>query len=461
MESNQEMLEHGSFAKLAFRLGLPTIVIMLVMVIYNMADTFFIGQTQDPGKLAAVSLCAPIFTMLSGIGTLLGSGGCTAISIALGRRDTKQIKAYTSICCAGSLLLGAAFSAVIIAMISPVSALLGAGPDTMAYTRSYLGIIAGGAPIILFNNVFTNIIRADGAARESMMANAIGTITNILLDAVFILIFSWGVAGAAIATVIGNAAGSLYLLWYIRKKQTAFSLSPKDIILKKEIILPLITLGLPLACSTLLISCSGMISNRFLISYGSIPLAAQGISGKIGMLISMTAMGICMGFQPAVSFNYGRGNKKRLYELIKKIGILTVAVGSILTTICFLFRIPLISLFIKNSEVTGYAETMILAPLITGPFTGLYQLCQTFLQSTGKASYATFAALLDKGILYIPMLFIMKSVFGLYGIVFSSAVTFIFSLSVSTFLCLKWNKSISHTPTASSSEPALKKRLYA
>lgn len=442
MKKSEKMLAEASYPKLVLNLCLPTIVIMLVMVIYNMADTFFIGQTGEPAKIAALSLCGPLFTILSGLGTLLGSGGCTSISLALGRKDSSRIKSCTSLCCYGSLAIGFVFLIIVLSAAKPISMALGADSETLSYTVSYLRIIAMGAPLILFNNVFANIIRADGAAVESMIANGLGTVSNIALDALFILVFSWDVAGAAFATVLGNAISCIYLFYYITKKQPAFSLRLKYFTLKKEVLVPVVTLGLPLACSTLLMSCSSLVSNRLMIRYGSSALAAQGVAGKTGMLISMIAMGICMGLQPAISFNFGRGSRDRVHMIVRNSGIFTVIVGSALALVCFIFKDTIVAAFIDNSQVIAYGQLMVLASIVTGPFYGLYQLCQTFLQSTGKASYATFVALLDKGIFYIPALLLMDHFFGLYGIAFTGAVTLVFSLSAGAFFSFRWNRKV-------------------
>lgn len=450
MKRSEKVLANAAFPKLLLNLCLPTVVIMVVMVVYNMADTFFIGQTGDPAKIAAISLCAPLFSILSGLGTLLGSGGCTAISLALGRKEPHRIKSFTSLCCYGSLIIGLLFMIVLLIAMTPISTALGADTDTLAYTADYLRIIALGAPLIMFNHVFANIIRSDGAAVESMIANGLGTLSNIVLDALFILVFSWDVAGAALATVMGNAISCIYLFYYIIKKQPAFSLRLKYLSLKKEIIIPIVTLGLPMACSTLLMSCSHIISNRLMVGYGSVALAAQGVAGKIGMLISMIAMGICMGIQPAISYNFGRGNTKRTRMILRNTGLFTIVIGTVLTVICFFARNNIVAAFIDNDQVIAYGQIMVIASLVTGPFYGLYQLCQTFLQSTGKASYATIVALLDKGIFYIPILFLMNRIFGLYGIAFTGAVTLAFSLITAALFSLRWQHKLTAAPTAPS-----------
>ncbi|GFI66466.1 multidrug export protein MepA [Lachnospiraceae bacterium] len=455
MNKNQEMLEKASYPKLLLSLSLPAVVIMLVMIVYNMADTFFIGQTGDPGKIAAISLCGPVFSILSGLGTLLGSGGCTAISLALGKKDTDKVKKYSAFCCYASLILGLLFLTVVNLAVSPISQALGADADTLSDTVSYLRIIAFGAPFIMFNNVFANVIRSDGAARESMIANCLGTLSNIGLDALFILVFSWDVAGAAFATVLGNCVSCAYLLYYVRSKQPSLSLSPKEFSLRPEVSLGVMSLGLPMAFSTLLNSVSHIIANRMVIGYGAVALAAQGVSSKIGMLITMLAMGICMGLQPAISYNYGSGNLKRMREIIRNTAFFTATLGSLLTIVCFFARNAIITAFIDNTEVIAYGQIFVFASIIIGPFYGLYQLCQTFLQSTGKASYATFVALLDKGLFFLPLLFVLSRLFGLYGIIFTGAVTLAFSLIAGIVCSLIWNRKISRNEASPQEAPGI------
>ncbi len=455
MTQNEQLLEKGTFSRLFLHLCVPTILIMLVMVLYNMADTFFIGQTGDPAKIAALSLCAPLFSILSGLGTLFGSGGCTFLSLAFGRKETDKIKSCTSFCCYASLFLGLLFSALLLAFPDTICKALGADTATLSYASAYLRIIGLGAPFLIFNNVFANLIRADGSAVQSMAANLLGTVANILLDALFILVFSWDVAGAALATVLGNLISDGYLLYYVIKRQKAFSLSPRLFTLKKEISLSVLSLGIPLACSTILMSVSNVIANRMMASYGSTALAAQGVAGKIGMLISMLAMGICMGMQPAISYNFGRGNLARMNRLLRNMAVFNVVLGSILAILGFLFRDALISFFIENETVLSYSRIMLLASLATGPFYGLYQLCQTFLLSTGKASYATFAALLDKGLCYLPILFVMRHFFGMYGIAFTPAVTLGFSLAAGAGLSFSWRRTISREIMKSDETPSM------
>lgn len=442
MKKNEEMLERGSFGQLVLNLCIPTIAIMLVMVVYNMADIYFIGKTGNPYMIAAVSLCGPVFSILSGLGTLLGSGGCTELSLSLGKKEYEKIKAVTSLCCYGSLAIGLLFSVAVLWNLRKISYFIGADAATIEYTCSYLRVLALGGPIILFGNVFTNLIRADGSAKQSMIANMLGTITNIILDPVLILGFRMDITGAAVATVLGNVLSFCYLVYYVLRKQKAFSLKIRDFSLRKEILIPVVTLGLPLACGTIMMSFSHMFMNHVLAGYGSITVAASGVAGKISMVVSMTAMGLCMGMQPAISYNCGADNYKRMHQIIRNIAIMAVTVGTVLTLGCLLGKSRLVAMFIDNAEVIGLGEKMLTASLLMGPFYGLYQLCSTFLQSTGKASYATFTALLDKGIVYIPMLFGLNAAFGLAGVIYTAPFTSMISLMIGAWLSFRWNRKL-------------------
>lgn len=440
---NEHILKEAPIGQLMIKLCVPTIVVMLVIVVYNMADIFFIGQTGDSMQVAALSLSTPLFSVLQALGTLLGSGACTAIAVALGQKKYKDIQAMTSFCACGSLIIGVLFAVIVLIFTDPLVALLGGSARTTDAACTYIRILSLGSPAIIFANVFANVVRSDGSAKQSMIGNGIGTLTNIILDPLFILVFHMGIAGAAIATVIGNIASCTYLIIYILRKQKNFSLSPKKLSLRREVSWDILLLGVPMAAGTLLMSFSSVFMNKLLAGYGDIVLAASGVSGKIGMLLSMIAMGICMGIQPAISYSYGSGNMKRMKNIIVRTGITTIGIGSTLTLICFIFRNSLINVFINDPQVIAYGQIIIIGSLVTAPVYGLYQLCSAFLQSTRKVSYATFVSLLRQGIIYAPTLFIMNALAGLNELIFSAAISDVLSIIVGLLLSFRWYKKIS------------------
>ena len=203
MKTNTDLFEKVSVPKAVATMAVPTMISMLVVVIYNMADTFFIGQTQDPLQVAAVSLATPVFMIFMALGNLFGIGGSSAISRAWH---------ISSFCCYGAVGLGVIVAFFSMLGMEGILKLIGASENTIGFARQYLMIISIGAPTILFSTAFANILRGEGAARESMVGNLLGTIVNIVLDPVMILMLGWGVTGAALATIIGNIAACLFYL---------------------------------------------------------------------------------------------------------------------------------------------------------------------------------------------------------------------------------------------------------
>lgn len=442
LKKNEIMMEQGSFIELLVKLSLPAVMVILIMIIYNMADTFFIGQTNDPNKISAISICMPVFAVLSGLGTLFGIGGGTAISIALGEKNYDKIKHISTFSCFGALLVGIAFTIVTLLFTEPICIFLGANEDTIDAAVMYLRIFAYAGPFIMFSGAYGNILRSDGDATLPMLANMSGTIVNIILDAVFIMTFHWDVFGAALATVIGNGITVIFVLIILVRKKQIFIPNFKHMVFKREIVVPVLTLGLPMTFSTVLNSVSSVIQNRLMMAHGSTCLAAQSVAGKFGMLITMLIMGVAMGIQPAISYNFGAKNLKRMYQVVRQTLLFTVLLGIVMAVIIFLIKDEAIAVFIKNDEVIAMGRIFVLASVASGPIFAVSQVCQTFLQATGKANFAIITSLLDKGIIFIPVLFIMNHFFGAYGIAFSHCATIVISVIFAIILSKIWANAI-------------------
>ena len=435
--NNEEMLRSGAFRTLVGKLCVPAILIMLVMVLYHMADVFFIGQTGDANKVAAVTLASPMFSVLSGLGVLLGNGGCTAISLSLGKGEYGTIKKISAFAVWGAIVIGLVFAAVVLPLMNPVCNMLGANDETRGFTAEYLRIIAIGAPVIMLTNVVPALIRADGSTTDSMIGNMLGTVLNIALDPLLISVLNMGVSGAAIATVAANAVSLCYYVYFLRTKGKIYSASPRDISFEKKVVRTVISLGLPMSCATVLGSVSGTIVNNLMMAYGSVAVAGQSVAGRIGQMISMTVMGVCMGMQPAISFNYSAGNHKRLTEILMKTTGLAVIAGTVLSALCLIFRDQLLSAFLDNPDVLEIGRVCLFASIVIGPFFGFYQICTTYLQASGKSKQAVIVSLLEKGIVYIPVLFLMSWLFKMYGIIFSATVTTVLSAVAALHFCYK------------------------
>lgn len=434
---NQKTLREGSVGRLLLSMSLPVILVMMVNVIYNMADVFFLGKTGDAVQVAAVSLAGPLFSAFSAINTLLGFGACTASSMALGRGDVKKISRYASFALFTALFLGIFILAAVWLFTAPLLNLLGAKGEMIPYTAEYLRIFSLGAPFMIAAGALGNVLRADGGSKEAVLASMAGTCLNIILDPLMISGLHMGVLGAALATDIGNFVSFVLVLAAAKKK--GISLGARYFTLRRDVSLHVLSLGLPMAAGTLLMSFSGTFANRLLVSYGSDAIAAHSVAGKAGMLVSMLVMGLCMGVQPAVSYAYGQGNRQRLKKIVLGTSLYAVLIGAGLSAAFVLVRKQFMGMFLDTPAVIDIGESMVIAGLATAAVSGVYQMCQVYLQGTGKVSFATFTALLQKGIVYIPVLYLMHAAGGLTGLVWSGAVTDVIAAAVGVLLCFVWN----------------------
>ena len=437
---NEKLLKEGSILRLLACMSLPVILVMLVNVIYNMADVFFLGKAGDAVQVAAVSLAAPLFSAFSALNTLLGFGACTAASMALGRGESRKVSQYASFCLGAALILGTAILAAVQLCDGPLLALLGATGALAPYTAEYLRIFSLGAPFMIAAGALGNVLRADGEAKGAVIAAMLGTLVNIVLDPLMISALHMGVAGAAWATVIGNLIGFIATLVAAKRKDMRVSL--RAFTLRREISLRVLSLGLPMAAGTLLMSFSGAFANRLFVGYGSEAVAAQSVAGKAGMLVAMLVMGICMGVQPAVSFAYGQKDKQRLRRIVRGVTAAAVLVAAALSLLFICIRRQFVGAFLDDLAVVALGERMVVACLATAAVGGVYQMCQVYLQGTGKVSFATFTALLQKGIVYIPVLYLTNALAGLSGLIWSGAVTDLIATLAGVILCVRRSREL-------------------
>ena len=438
---NEKLMREGSVAELLLKMSLPVILVMMVTVLYNLADVFFIGRFGDRFQLASISLAGPVFSAVSAFNTLIGFGSCTACSIALGEGREDLMKKYSAFALYASIGLGLLLGALILCGMPVLLSLLGTDGETGPYTAEYLRILALGTPFMIAGGALGNTVRADGDVKDAMGASMSGTLLNIALDPLFIAVFRWGCAGAALATVIGNIVSLLLLLRAVLRKK-AFSLSVKEFTFRKDISLRVLGLGLPMAASTLLMSFSSAISNRLTVSYGNVAVAARSVAGKSAMLIPMIVMGLCMGVQPAISYVYGCRDRARLRKIVFGVGAVCVGVAALMSAVFFLFREQFVAAFSSDAEIISLGKTMMLGTLLAVPVEGVYHMCSTYLQATGKVSFATLTSLMQKGLVFLPVLLLMEKLFGLDGIIFSNAVTTLISTGIALLLCRSWSRKI-------------------
>ncbi|WP_300364608.1 MATE family efflux transporter [uncultured Subdoligranulum sp.] len=419
----------------------PSVLSVLVMIIYNMTDLFFIGLLQDTALTAAVAVVGPVFTLASAGATVLGMGGCAVVAGSLGAGDRQDARCVSSLCGWCALLTGVLLAVVLNLFCEPILYLLGTNAEILPYATHYLRILALGAPAMIFSVSAATLLRADGAIRRGLVGNLAGSLTNILLDPLFILAFGWDIAGAAAATMLGNLVASGLYLHHILRRSDALSLRPADALRCPTRLGRVLTLGLPNGVSSLLSGLAGSFSNRLLAAYGTNALAAMAAADKSAMVVTLVQMGICMGLQPLLSYNVGGRNLPRLRAVLTRSLGLTVGFGTLFSLFCLLAQRPLIGLFLSDPEAAALARQLLPWLLAGSPLLGLYYLGINFLQAAGYAGSATLLSALRQGVLLVPALYGFHHLLGLPGLAAARAATDLFSAAIALLLFIMvWHK---------------------
>lgn len=438
-------------------LALPSMLGMLINIVYNLADTFFVGQTGDANQVSAVSLSMPLFFLFLAIGNLFGVGGCAFISRSLGEGKTDKIKTISSFCIYAGMLCGAILGVLFLFFRTPLLYLIGASDASVGFGGDYLFWVALGSPFIVASITVCNLIRGEGAAKESMLGMVIGQLTNIVLDPIFILgsgdkLFNFtlpfglemGVAGAAIATVLGNIVSVLFFLSYFLKGKSILSITPKRFSVKGGIAKGVISVGLPASLNNLLMSLSNIVINMFLSAYGDNAVAAMGVAMKANMLVVMLQIGLAQGIQPLVGYCYGAKNYSRMKSSIRFSMLCNIVIGTVMTVFYIFFRRQVISSFIDNADVVDYGVKMLTALMSAGPFIGVMFIINFAFQGMGMGGKSLILAAGRQGIVFLPTLFIMDRLIGLEGIIWAQPTAdyacIILSLIMFALVVKKLNK---------------------
>lgn len=434
---NQDLMGSMKVSKAVATMAIPSIISSLVTVVYNMADTFFVGQTGDPLQVAAVSLTNPIFILFMAFANMFGMGGSAVASIALGEQNKERMKQVSAFITYASLVIGIVFAAILLAFARPILTVFGANEETYSLAWGYVFHISYGAPFIIWSAAASFVVRSEGASKDAMIGSMVGTIANIVLDPILISGFHLGAAGAAIATTLGNIMASIYYLWYFLRKSQNFSIQIGNFTCRNGIFQDICTCGLPTAIFSMLMSVSTIVLNQILVAYGNAPVAAIGIVFKANMFITFLQMGLANGVQPLLGYNFGSGDRNRFQEISGYTKKCCVLIGILATLLFFVLRRQIISLFIQDEDVIYYGVKMLIAYMLSGPVIGILFMNMNCMQSVGKAAWATLLSIMRQGLLLIPLLLLLNTVGGLNGVIFGQALTDYIAVLASVVL---WEK---------------------
>ncbi|SNY90162.1 putative efflux protein, MATE family [Cohaesibacter sp. ES.047] len=439
MDNDNEQFESMSVPKAILKNAIPTIVGMIVILIYNIADTFFVGQTNDPIQVAAVSLATPVFLLFMATGNLIGIGGTSVISRAFGEKRQAYAQQVSSFCFYASWIVGILFSLVFFVEMSTILSAIGVSEDTIGPTRQYLLYIAPSAPFVIISIAFGNIVRAEGKAKQAMIGMMLGTALNILLDPIFIIGLDMGVAGAAVATLIGNIVSAGYFLSMFSRGRFRLSIAFKDFRIK-GVLWPVVAIGVPAALNNVMMSTSVIILNNVLTAYGDVAIAAMGIASKVMMIAVLLQIGLGAGIQPLLGYSFGAGNAQRFRSILNVSMVYALVMGSVLTLVTFLSSDLIISAFIEDKSVVDQGVRFVHILLFSGPIVGVMFVFINTLQAMGAARESLVLSISRQGFVFIPMLFVMNAWFGLDGVVFAQPTADLVSVIMAVFLVYPYLK---------------------
>lgn len=440
-DSKVVLFEQTPIPKAVAQLAVPTVLSSLVMVIYNLADTFFVGMLNDPVQNAAVTLAAPVLLAFNAINNLFGVGSSSMMSRALGRKDYETVWRSSAFGFYCALICGALFSLACTVFPSPLLTILGADSVTTEATAAYMNwtVSFGAVPAIL-NVVLAYLVRSEGAALHACIGTMSGCILNIILDPFFILPWglNMGAGGAGLATFLSNCVACLYffVLLFVKRGRTYVCINPKKFVLKKDIVTGVCAVGIPASIQNLLNVTGMTILNNFTSAYGADAVAAMGICQKIYMVPMYVSQGISQGIMPLISYNYSSGNVPRMKHTISfsRKAALTIIIS--VAALFFLFPGTFVEMFMKNETIIEYGSHLLRGFCLGLPFLSIDFLAVGVFQAVGMGRESFLFAILRKIILEIPALFILNAVFGLYGLCYAQFTAEVI-LAIAAILVLK------------------------
>ncbi len=422
----KEYFESAPILKSIAKFAVPTVLSQMVTLIYNLADTFFVGQTGDPNQIAALTLSFPIFMLLVAVANLMGIGANSLISRSLGMNNIKQAKKASAFGFYGAILVTIVYSAVLLFAMKPILNVVGASDGTYDYTSSYLTwtVVIGGLPTVM-NLVMGHLVRAEGNSKQASVGTALGGVINIILDPILVSVFDMGITGAAIATAISNVIGMLYffIVIYRNREKTVISLNPKDISFSRKIVSEVILVGFPAALVILLGSAGNVVLTHYMSPYGDINVAAFGIVQKIGSVAIQISVGLTQGVMPLIGYNFAAGNHERTKSVCKVSFVILSVYAVLCMAVIELFPTPFVGLFIDNEETVKLGVDFIKYWILCAPGMCMVMLLNSIFQAMGKWKQSMFLSVFRQAIMLIPLLILMNNLVGKYGLVWSQPMS--------------------------------------
>lgn len=444
MKPSENPLGSEPVSTLLRRFAVPSVIAMLVSALYNMVDQLFIGHSIGVLGNAATNVAFPLSMVCTSIGLLCGIGGAANFNLCMGRREPEHAKSYVGSAISMLAILGVILCVAVQLFLHPMMLLFGATPDVIDYACTYTRITSIGFPFLIVTIGGSNLIRADGSPKFSMLCNLVGAIVNTILDPLFIFVFHMGMAGAALATITGQILSFALVVFYLRGFKT-LPLSLSDLKPNMACWARIAALGATPAFNQVAMMVVQIVMNNTLTYYGSnsvygsdIPLACAGIISKVNMLFFSFVIGISQGLQPIVSFNFGAQKYDRVKDAYKKAVFAATAI-SIVAFLCFqFFPCQIIGIFGSGSkEYLHFAERYFRIFLFFTFLNGIQPVSSNFFTSIGAPKKGIFLSLTRQIIFLLPLLLIFPYFFGIDGVMYTAPIADLAAASVSIVMVVR------------------------
>ena len=421
-ESNIYYLKESPIRKAIAHLSIPMMVGISATTIYNLINAYFIGLIHDTNMMSAITLAMPITIILMAVGNMFGVGGGSFITRLLGSGDTQKGKKVAGYSFYASIILGIIIGIVAIIFINPFVHLLGADSQTILYTKQYATILFAGGAAFILNFALEQLVRSEGASKESMYGMFISVAVSIVLDALLILVFNLHVIGAGISIVIANLASTTYYVWFLESKSESLKGFLKHFKLSLKDQLEVYKIGVSELFKSAFMIITTLLLNNFSVQYGDNVVASFGIAVRITQLPEFLTMGLFLGAMPLFAYSFSAHNTKRLKESLKEVSLWIGGISIFFALIVYLFRVPVLGLFTNDPRVIQVGLTILVAQLVSSVFNGFSGLFTGIFQASGYG-FQTGLMSTIQGTLFIPVVLLLHHFYGLDGLIWSMTIT--------------------------------------
>lgn len=456
--TNRWYLSAAPMVRALVHLCVPMAAAMIVSAVYNVINSGFIGSLHDTALLAAITLGSPILGLVMAVGGVFGVGGSALISRLLGAAEHEparagEIRSVASFAVWGSAVVGFLLGGIGLLLLHPLVSLLGANSAAVPATRAFVAVMLAFVPVLAAAFCLEQLVRAEGAARQSMIGLIASTVANLVFDVLFILLLHWGVAGAALSVGLSNLVVVAYFVTWLQRHSEHVDLAPRWVTLAPGVVKEVFGVGVGELLQSAFLIVTSLVLNNLAAAYGDGPLAAMGVAVRIAQVPEFLVMGVTLGVLPLLAYSYGKGDRDRLTSALRASAVVVGAVVLVFSTVVFVLRRQVFETFVADRSVLSIGATILTAQLVAMIANGFTGLITSLFQATGRAVAATVMSV-TQGVLFVPIVLLGNLWFGLAGVIWALTVSEGAVFVVGVLLLLVFRRAISQGLAEGSPERA-------